>query len=237
MTLLEVSGLYVSYGPIDAVRGASISVERGDVVAIVGPNGAGKSSILQAIQGLVRVRAGSVRWRGTDITGWAPERRARAGIAFVPESRGVFRTLSIGENLRLAGCALAADVDVSERVRLALRYFPALTDRLSERAAVLSGGERQQLAIGRALVAAPELLILDEPSLGLAPVVLDELFAGLARLRDEGWTILLVEQNVARAVKLADHLFSLRGGVIERVSDPGELLRNPSFRAKHLGLG
>ncbi|MER6812055.1 ABC transporter ATP-binding protein [Spirillospora sp. NPDC000708] len=237
MTLLQVSDLHISYGPIDAVKGVSLSVEQGDVVAIVGPNGAGKSSILQAIQGLVRVRAGSVRWRGRDITSWAPERRARAGMSFVPESRGVFRTLSIGENLRLAGCALAANVDVSERVQLALRHFPALTDRLSERAAVLSGGERQQLAIGRALVAAPELLILDEPSLGLAPVVLDELFASLARLRDEGWTILLVEQNVARAVKLADRLFSLRGGVMERVSEPDELLRNPSFRAKHLGLG
>ena len=237
MTLLEVSDLQVSYGPIDAVKGVSLSIERGDVVAVVGPNGAGKSSILQAIQGLVRSRSGTVRWRGADITDWAPERRARAGIAFVPESRGVFRTLSIGENLRLAGCALAGGVDVSERVQLALRHFPALADRLSERAAVLSGGERQQLAIGRALVAAPELLILDEPSLGLAPVVLDDLFANLAALRDEGWTILLVEQNVARAVELADHLFSLRGGVIERVDEPGELLRNPSFRAKHLGMG
>jgi branched-chain amino acid transport system ATP-binding protein len=159
------------------------------------------------------------------------------GIAFVPESRGVFGTLSIGENLSLAGCALAAGVEVSERVELALRHFPALADRLSERAAVLSGGERQQLAIGRALVAAPELLVLDEPSLGLAPVVLDGLFASLATLRDEGRTILLVEQNVARAVKLADHVFSLRGGVIERVGQPDELLRDPSFRAKHLGLG
>ncbi|WP_131736124.1 ABC transporter ATP-binding protein [Actinomadura roseirufa] len=237
MTLLEVSDLHVSYGPIDAVKGVSLSVERGDVVAIVGPNGAGKSSTMQAIQGLVRTRSGSVRWRGTDITGWTPERRARAGISFVPESRGVFRTLSIGENLRLAGCALAKDADVSERVGLALRHFPVLADRLSERAAVLSGGECQQLAIGRALVAAPELLVLDEPSLGLAPVVLDELFAALAALRDEGLTILLVEQNVARAVKLADHLFSLRGGVIERVDEPDELLRNPSFRAKHLGMG
>jgi branched-chain amino acid transport system ATP-binding protein len=237
MTLLEISDLHVSYGPIDAVKGVSLSVERGDVVAIVGPNGAGKSSILLAIQGLVRSRSGSIGWRGADITGWAPERRARAGISFVPESRGVFGTLSIGENLSLARCALAAGVDVSERVELALRHFPALADRLSERAAVLSGGERQQLAIGRALVAAPELLVLDEPSLGLAPVVLDGLFASLATLRDEGRTILLVEQNVARAVKLADHVFSLRGGVIERVGQPDELLRDPSFRAKHLGLG
>lgn len=109
MTLLEVSGLHVSYGPIDAVKGVSFSIGRGDVVAVLGPNGAGKSSILQAIQGLVRSRSGSIRWRGTDITNWAPERRARAGIAFVPESRGVFRTLSIGENLRLAGCALAGE--------------------------------------------------------------------------------------------------------------------------------
>jgi branched-chain amino acid transport system ATP-binding protein len=237
VTLLEVCDLHVSYGPIDAVRGVSFSVERGDVVAIVGPNGAGKSSTLQAIQGLVRSRSGVVRWRGGDITGWVPERRARAGIAFVPESRGVFGTLSIGENLSLAGCALDAGVEVAERVELALRHFPALADRLTERAAVLSGGERQQLAIGRALVAAPELLVLDEPSLGLAPVVLDRLFASLATLRDEGRTILLVEQNVARAVKLADHVFSLRGGEIERLSRPDELLRDPSFRVAHLGLG
>ncbi|WP_242891001.1 ABC transporter ATP-binding protein [Actinomadura litoris] len=237
MTLLEISDLHVSYGPIDAVKGVSLSVERGDVVAIVGPNGAGKSSTMLAIQGLVRPRSGSIRWRGTNITGWAPERRARAGISFVPESRGVFRTLSIGENLRLAGCALATGADVSERVELALRHFPALASRLPERASVLSGGECQQLAIGRALVASPELLVLDEPSLGLAPVVLDELFAAIAALRDEGLTVLLVEQNVARAVKLADHLFSLRGGVIERVDEPGELLRNPSLRSKHLGMG
>jgi branched-chain amino acid transport system ATP-binding protein len=237
MTLLEISRLHVSYGPIDAVKEVSLSVTQGHVVAIVGPNGAGKSSTLRAIHGLVRARSGTVHWRGTDITGWAPERRARAGISFVPESRGVFRTLSIGENLRLAGCALPAGVDVFERVRLALRHFPALAGRLSERAAVLSGGESQQLAIGRALVAAPELLVLDEPSLGLAPLILDELFATLAALRDEGLTILLVEQNVARAVKLADQLFSLRAGVIEPVDEPDELLRNPTFRAKHLGLG
>ncbi|WCB91504.1 High-affinity branched-chain amino acid transport ATP-binding protein LivF [Baekduia alba] len=237
MTLLEISDLHVSYGPIDAVKGVSLTVERGDVVAILGPNGAGKSSILQAIQGLVRTRSGSVRWRDEDITGWAPERRARAGIAFVPESRGVFGSLSIGENLNLAGCALAKGVDASEQVALALRHFPALADRLSERAAVLSGGERQQLAIGRALVAAPELLILDEPSLGLAPVVLDGLFASLAALREEGRTILLVEQNASRAVRLADHVFSLRAGTIERVDEPEQLLRDAAFRAKHLGMG
>jgi branched-chain amino acid transport system ATP-binding protein len=237
MTLLELSDLHVSYGPIDAVKGVSLTIERGDVVAILGPNGAGKSSILKAIQGLVRARAGAVRWQGEDITRWTPERRARAGIAFVPESRGVFGTLSIGENLHLAGCALTGAAGVSEQVELALRHFPALADRLSERAEVLSGGERQQLAIGRALVAAPELLVLDEPSLGLAPVVLDGLFASLAALRDEGRTILLVEQNAVRAVRLADHVFSLRSGSLARIEEPEQLLRDAAFRASHLGMG
>ncbi|MBO9523475.1 MAG: ABC transporter ATP-binding protein [Nocardioidaceae bacterium] len=236
MSLLEITDLHVSYGPVDAVRGVTLSVDPGDVVAIVGPNGAGKTSILSAVQGLVRTRSGSIRWRGTDVTGWAPERRARAGIAFVPESRGIFGSLSIAENLALAGCALTAEVEVAAQVERSLRMFPVLAERFTERASVLSGGERQQLAIGRALVAAPDLLVLDEPSLGLAPVVLDGLFASLATLRDEGRTILLVEQNVARAVRLADHVYALRGGLLERVARPQDLVRDPAFRAKHLGM-
>jgi branched-chain amino acid transport system ATP-binding protein len=185
----------------------------------------------------VATRRGSVRRRDVDITGWAPERVARAGIAFVPEWRGVFGTLSIAENLRLAGCVLAGGRDIDEQVEVAFRHFPALATRRAERAAVLSGGERQQLALGRALVAAPELLILDEPSLGLAPVLLDSLFESLAAMRTEGLTILLVEQNVARAIELADHVYALRGGAIERVGDPAELLTDTVFRRRHLGFG
>jgi branched-chain amino acid transport system ATP-binding protein len=236
VSALEITDLQVSYGPVDAVRGVSLTVPAGDVVAVVGPNGAGKSSLLHAINGLVPARRGQVRWRDVDITGWAPERVARTGIAFVPEWRGIFTTLSIGENLRLAGCALSAG-DVDERVEVALRHFPALADRRAERAAVLSGGERQQLALGRALVADPQLLLLDEPSLGLAPLVLDTLFESLATMRAEGLTILLVEQNVARATALADHVYALRGGVIERVGDPSQLLEDTEFRRKHLGFG
>jgi branched-chain amino acid transport system ATP-binding protein len=237
VTALEITDLHVSYGPIDAVRGVSLSVAAGEVVAVVGPNGAGKSSMLHAINGLVPARRGSIRWREAEITGWAPERVARTGIAFVPEWRGVFTTLSIAENLRLAGCVLARERDVDERVEVALRHFPALASRRAARAAVLSGGERQQLALGRELVAAPELLLLDEPSLGLAPVLLDSLFESLAAMRAEGLTILLVEQNVARAIALADHVYALRAGVIERVGDPAQLLRDTEFRRRHLGFG
>lgn len=237
MTALEITDLRVSYGPIEAVRGVSLSVATGDVVAVIGPNGAGKSSLLHAINGLAPTRGGSVRWRDADITHWSPERVARAGIAFVPEWRGIFTTLSIGENLRLAACALGGGVDVEERVGIALKHFPVLAERRAERAAVLSGGERQQLALGRALVADPQLLLLDEPSLGLAPLVLDSLFETLGAMREEGLTILLVEQNVARAIALADHVYALRGGSIERVGDPDQLLRDTSFRRRHLGFG
>ncbi|MBS1881763.1 MAG: ATP-binding cassette domain-containing protein, partial [Actinobacteria bacterium] len=190
-----------------------------------------------AVNGLVPPRRGQVRWRDVEITGWAPERVARTGIAFVPEWRGIFTTLSIGENLRLAGCALGRQGDLDARVEAALRHFPALASRRRERAAVLSGGERQQLALGRALVADPQLLLLDEPSLGLAPLVLDTLFESLASMRAEGLTILLVEQNVARATALADHVYALRGGVIERVGDPSQLLEDTEFRRRHLGFG
>lgn len=237
MTALEITDLHVSYGAVDAVRGVSLSVPAGDVVAVVGPNGAGKSSMLHAINGLVPARSGTIRWRDADITRWAPERVARTGIAFVPEWRGVFTTLSIAENLRLAGCALPRERDLDDRIEHALRHFPALASRRTERAAVLSGGQRQQLALARALVADPQVLLLDEPSLGLAPLVLDSLFESLAALRAEGLTILLVEQNVARAIALADHVYALRAGAIERVGDPSQLVQDTEFRRRHLGFG
>ncbi|RNL62607.1 ABC transporter ATP-binding protein [Nocardioides marmoriginsengisoli] len=236
MTLLEIADLHISYGPVDAVRGVTLDVEKGGVVAIVGPNGAGKTSILSAVQGLVRTRSGTIRLRGAEITDWSPERRARAGIAFVPESRGIFGSLSIAENLSLAACALAEKATAAAQIERSLELFPVLADRLNQRASVLSGGERQQLAIGRALVSSPDLLVLDEPSLGLAPVILDGLFASLAALRDEGRTILVVEQNVSRAVRLADHVYSLRGGLLERLENPQDLVGDPAFRAKHLGM-
>jgi branched-chain amino acid transport system ATP-binding protein len=233
--VLDVRDLHVAYGPVHAVRGVSLSVAAGEVVAVLGPNGAGKSSLLQAVHGLVRAQSGAVRWDGVEITGWRPENVARAGVAFVPERRGIFETLSIADNLRVAGCALRPD-DLERQMAAVLNQFPWLEARAAERAAVLSGGERQQLAIARALVAGPDLLMLDEPSLGLAPVVLDTLYERLAMLQRDGLAILLVEQNVARAVKLADRVYALRGGEIELVDDPAELLSNDALRRRHLGF-
>jgi branched-chain amino acid transport system ATP-binding protein len=208
MTLLAVEGLDVRYGRTHAVRGLSLTLEAGEIVTVLGANGAGKSSLLRAIQGTVTPAAGRVRYRGQDITRWSAPRRVSAGLVLVPEGRQIFVSLTVEENL-LLGAYTRRD-DVSAEIRRIYERFPNLAQRRDLPAAVLSGGEQQMLAIGRALLSRPQLMMLDEPSLGLSPLLVQSLFRLIGELNRDGLAILLVEQNTAMALATAR-----RGVVLE----------------------
>lgn len=223
--LLSVTGLSVSYGHVRAVNDISLVVEQGEAVTIVGPNGAGKSSTLKAIAGQVAASAGTVELDGQQLLGLAPERVARRGVAIVPEGRHIFASLTVEENLKLAASA--------HRRRLAQRHFDEIFERFPgllplrhARGGNLSGGEQQQLAIARALVTQPRLLLLDEPSLGLSPVLVNVVFDTLRELRDEGTTVLLVEQNARKAIAFAERTYVMRTGSVLLEGERDELLRN-----------
>jgi branched-chain amino acid transport system ATP-binding protein len=209
--VLEVRDLHVAYGGVPAVRALSFAVGAGEIVGLIGPNGAGKSTTLHAITGLVPAIAGDVVFRGRSIRGRAPERIASAGIALVPEGRRLFAELSVEENLRL-GLAARSESGGSAAIAEALELFPALAGARRRPAGVLSGGQQQQLAIARALVSAPAVLLLDEPSLGLAPTVVDLVFSTLLEIRERGIAVLLVEQRAQRTVALADRTHVLANG-------------------------
>ena len=234
--LLAVEGLRVSYGPVAAVRGVSLAVGAGEVVALLGANGAGKSTLLRTISGLIRPRAGRVHLAGRAIDRLAPPRIVRLGIAHAPEGRRVFGSLSVADNLRLGAAARRERAGlVEERERL-LDLFPILRERLHQAAGTLSGGEQQMLALARALMAKPRLLLLDEPSLGLAPLIVRAIFDTLAGLKHDGVTMLLVEQNVAAALELADRAYVLRTGEIRLEGAAAELRADPE-RIAHAYLG
>jgi branched-chain amino acid transport system ATP-binding protein len=227
--VLELAGLRVSYGSVEVVHGVDLAVGSGEVVGLVGPNGAGKTSILRAICGLRRPSGGRVELEGRAIDRMATEEIARLGISLVPEGRQIFGTLSVSENLRLAARG------AGERVAAMGERFPILAERGGTRADRLSGGERQQLAIARALVTAPRVLILDEPSLGLAPKLIDQTYGLLAELRAEGVTMLLVEQNARRTIDFCDRTVVLGGGLIRAEGSREELRRNPDVVRAYLG--
>jgi branched-chain amino acid transport system ATP-binding protein len=211
--LLVVEDLHVRYGHITAVRGVTFAVGAGEVVGVVGANGAGKTTTVAAITGLVRPAAGSIAFDGAELRGRSPERIARGGISLVPEGRRIFQSLTVEENLRI-GATARGSRDLQDALDRELGRFPVLARFRSRTAGNLSGGEQQQLAIARALMAAPRLLVLDEPSLGLAPQMVELVFDTLAALREEGRTILLVEQNARQTVDLADRCLVFRQGVI-----------------------
>jgi branched-chain amino acid transport system ATP-binding protein len=221
MTALAVENLSVRYGAVEAVRGLSFEVKPGRIVGLIGPNGAGKSSTLHAIMGAAPIVGGDVRLDGTSIVGRRPEDVARQGVALVPEGRRIFGELSVEENLRLG---LAARRKQSDGDGLARAYelFPALRESRSRHAGVLSGGQQQQLAIGRALAADPEVLLLDEPSLGLAPKIVDVVFEALTQIRDAGLAVLLVEQRAQRTVALADESHVLANGELRLTLGPAD---------------
>ena len=234
--MLEIRDLQVSYGKVRAVRGVSLGVEEGEIVALIGANGAGKSSTMHAVCGIERPAGGHIRFLGQAIARLPPHRIMRRGIAQVPEGRLIFGGLTIAQNLRLGAYNVAGRAKAEADIDRVLELFPMLRDRLDERGAALSGGQAQMLALARGLMARPKLLMLDEPSLGLAPIAAQEVFALIARLRDSGVTILLVEQNVRQALAIADRGYVLEGGRIILDGKAAELAEHELLVSAYLGL-
>jgi branched-chain amino acid transport system ATP-binding protein len=232
--MLELAGVSVKYGKIAAVRGVDLRVEQGEIVALVGPNGAGKTSILNAIFGLASVAGGTITFEGKSLFGLAPENIVRAGISLVPEGRHIFHRLTVAENLRL-GLSATREHRRPELLDSILERFPVLRGYYHSGAAGLSGGEQQQLAIARAMLARPRLMLLDEPSLGLAPLVVGGVFDVLSELRAAGTTILLIEQNATRAVALADRSYVLSSGEVVLSGTRDELAARADLRDMYLG--
>lgn len=236
--LLEARDLHIAYGDIEAVCGVSFGLEKGELVSIIGSNGAGKTSILQSLMGLVPVRKGSVRFAGKDITGAPAHERARMGIRMVPERSRIFPRLSVYENLLVGLYGLRGEVPVATRIEALYNVFPVLRERRDQLGRTLSGGEQQQLAIARALVSEPELVLVDEVSMGLMPKLVDEVFEVLGRLnRERGLTILLVEQNAAASLAVCSRAYVLETGTCALSGSAAELMDNPRVKEVYLGQG
>jgi branched-chain amino acid transport system ATP-binding protein len=220
--VLELIDLSVTYGSVPAVRKLGLTVGTGEIVGLIGPNGAGKSTTLHTITGLVRPRSGDIRFRGSSIVGEKPETISRAGIALVPEGRRIFAELTVEENLRLGAVGRDGRDGIDDDRRWVEELFPVLQKSRTRHAGVLSGGQQQQLAIARALLAGPAVLLLDEPSLGLAPTMVDVVFDVLLRIRERGVTVLLVEQRAQRTVALADRTYVLTNGELRMTLTPAD---------------
>ncbi|MDE1980757.1 MAG: ABC transporter ATP-binding protein [Betaproteobacteria bacterium] len=229
--LLRIDALRVAYGHVEAVRELSLEIHAGEMVALVGANGAGKSTTLLALSGLVYPRSGRILWEGQDITRWPAHRRVAAGLVQVAEGRAILKTLTVRENLELGAYPRPGKPDLDP----VFERFPILRNRASQLAGNLSGGEQQMLAIGRALLAEPRLLMLDEPSMGLAPMVVRDIFETLREIHQQGLTILLVEQNVRQALRLADRAYVLETGTVTLGGPAGELAGDPRVVAAYLG--
>ena len=233
--MLELRDIDVFYGEVQALRGVSLNVEQGQVVTLIGANGAGKSTTLRTISGLIRPKRGTIRFDGRDLGGTEPHDITQAGLVHVPEGRMLLETMTVRENL-LAGAYCRRDKDgIQSDLAAVEARFPILEERRSQKARTLSGGERQMLAIARALMARPKLLMLDEPSLGLAPKLVEQMFESVSALKAEGTTILLVEQNAYGALAVADYAYVLRVGEIVVEEDAKTLLANKSFLDAYLG--
>jgi branched-chain amino acid transport system ATP-binding protein len=235
-SMLAVSDLGVRYGQINALNGTSLHIDQGEVVSIVGPNGAGKSSLLNAIAGIVRPVSGSITFRGETIVGQSLEKTVRRGIALVPEGRHVFSGLTVHENLKLGATIRTSQREIDADIASYLEIFPILAERRNEPAGRLSGGEQQMLVIARALLSNPTLLMLDEPSLGLAPKITDRIYEIIADIRSRGVTVLVVEQNASRALQAADRTYVLNGGIVRLTGLSSDLRHHPDFESAYFGL-
>ena len=233
--MLVLDDVYVRYGAIAALRGVSLRVEQGEIVGLIGVNGAGKSTTLMTIAGVLQPRGGTIDFRGESIVGSPPEEIVRKGIALIPEGRRIFPGLTVEENLRLGGSIRSDRTAIQRDLDEMCQRFPVLADRLSQAAGTLSGGEQQQLAIARGLMSRPTLLMLDEPSLGLAPQLVEDMFRLVAQLHTTGVTILLVEQNVERTLDIAGRVYLLNTGEVEFEGMASELRERVDFESAYLG--
>jgi len=235
MGLLVIENLYSAYDAILALRGVSLTVDQGEMIGVVGVNGAGKSTLLKSISAVVKPRQGSVIFNGDSIVGLSPEAIVRKGIALVPEGRRIFPSLTVAENLRIGAATRSDKAAIQKDIDEMCQRFPILGERLNQHGGTLSGGEQQQLAIARALLSRPKLLMLDEPSLGLAPILVDGMFELIERLRDRGVTILLVEQAVRRTMAIVDRAYLMDIGTIKFAGTPKELLQQADIESAYLG--
>ncbi|SFA69364.1 amino acid/amide ABC transporter ATP-binding protein 2, HAAT family (TC 3.A.1.4.-) [Collimonas sp. OK607] len=239
--MLSISNLHAAYGKVEVLHGISLEVPKGKVVTLIGSNGAGKTTTMRAISGMIKAKSGSVTLAGVDVTGLASHKIARAGLAHSPEGRRVFATMSVVDNLLLGAfprfTRLRPRGDIKLDLERALELFPRLKERQSQLAGTLSGGEQQMLAMARAVMLNPEVILLDEPSMGLAPILVEEVFRIISRLKEDGVTMLLVEQFAAAALNVADYGYVLENGRIS-VHGPAEKLKNdPAVKAAYLGGG
>ncbi|MEA3307962.1 MAG: ABC transporter ATP-binding protein [Chloroflexota bacterium] len=237
MTILEIKDLYVSYGAIRALHGISFHVEEGEIVTLIGANGAGKSTTLCTISGLLRPDRGEIIYDGEEITRLGGDAIVRRGLIQVPEGRRIFAPLTVRENLEMGAFTRNDKKEVQESMEWVFQLFPRLKERLEQAGGTLSGGEQQMLAVARALMAKPRLLLMDEPSMGLAPILVEEIFEVIEEINEQGVTILLVEQNAQMAFSIAQRGYVLETGSVQLEGPAAELARNPQVREAYLGGG
>lgn len=235
-TLLSVEDLHVHYGSIHAVKGISLQVKKGQIVTLIGANGAGKSTTLRAIMNLVKKSSGKILFNGTDVSRLPTHEIVKMGIALVPEGRRIFPNLTVHENLMMAAYSRTDREQIKRDLEFVFHLFPRLEERLKQLGGTLSGGEQQMLALARGLMSRPKLLMLDEPSLGLAPLLVREVFQVIQRIREEGVTVLLIEQNALGALKIADYGYVLETGRIVLEGDGSMLLNNEGVKKAYLGI-
>ena len=234
--MLEVSQLQVAYGAAPALWGVDLSLRAGELLCVVGPNGAGKTTLINTLAGVLRARSGRIVFEGRDITALPAHRFCEAGIAIVPEGRRLFTGMTVLENLEIGSLLPAARAQRATSLEAVLALFPALEAKLGQAAGELSGGQQQMVAIGRALMSRPRLLLLDEPSLGLSPLIVNEMFGAIARVHREGTSVLLVEQNVATALRVAERAYVLEEGRMVAEGTPDDLMQRDEVRRAYLGI-